>query len=78
VAKLDFKLVRNRETFVGKKKNPGTISNYNSAINNFENFCMEKYGKVDIFDELKQNTEYRTPASIKDPKRNIRQWTKLH
>ena len=57
MAKLDFKLVRNRETFVNKKTNTGTIFNYNSAINNFENFCMEKYGKFDIIDELKQNTD---------------------
>jgi len=42
MAKLDLKLVRNRKTFVNKKKNAGTASNYNSAINNFENFCMEK------------------------------------
>jgi len=41
MSKLDLKLVRNRETFVKKKKNTGTASNYNSAINNFENFCME-------------------------------------
>ena len=50
---LDLKLVRSRETFVSKKKNAGTASNYNSAINNFENFCMEKFGKADIIDDLK-------------------------
>ncbi len=57
MAKLDLKLVRNRASFVAKKKHLGTKSNYNVAINNFENFCMEKYGKVDIFDELKENSD---------------------
>lgn len=57
MAKLDFKLVRNRETFVSKKKNLGTASNYNSAINNFENFCMEKFGKPDIIEDLKKHTD---------------------
>jgi len=57
MAKLDLKLVRNRESFVAKKKHSGTKSNYNVAINNFENFCMVKYGKVDIFEELKENTD---------------------
>jgi len=52
LAKLDLKLVRNRETFVKKKKNTGTASNYKSAINNFENFCMEKFVKADIIDDL--------------------------
>ena len=57
MGKLDLKLVRNRETFVSKKKNPGTASNYNSAINNFENFCMEKYGRADLIDDLKEYTD---------------------
>jgi len=57
MAKLDFKLVRNRETFVNKKKNAGTASNYKSAINNFENFCMEKFAKVDIIEDLKGHTD---------------------
>jgi len=57
MAKLDFKLVRNRETFVNKKKNAGTASNYNSAINNFENFCMEKYGKADLIENLKEHSD---------------------
>jgi len=57
MSKLDFKLVRNRETFVNKKKNTGTASNYNSAINNFENFCMEKYAKADIIEDLKEHTD---------------------
>jgi hypothetical protein len=55
--KLDFKLVRNRATFVSKKKNIGTISNYNSAINNFENFSMEKFGRPDIIDDLREHTD---------------------
>jgi len=57
VPKLDLKLVRNRESFMMKKKNTGTASNYKSAINNFENFCMEKYGKPDIIDDLKEHTD---------------------
>ena len=39
-----------------KKKNTGTAY-YNSAINNFENFCMEKYGKSDIMEDLKEHTD---------------------
>jgi len=54
---LDLKLERNRETFMNKKRNPGTVSNYKSALNNFENFCMEKYGKADIIDDLKKHTD---------------------
>ena len=57
MSKLDFKSIRNRETFVNKKKNIGTASNYNSAINNFENFCMEKYGKADLIEDLKKHTD---------------------
>ena len=43
MAKLDLKVVRNRNTFMSKKKDPGTASNYHAAINNFENFCMLKW-----------------------------------
>ncbi len=41
------KLERSRETFMTKMttKDPKTLRSYNMAINNFENFCMEKYGK---------------------------------
>ena len=55
--KLDLKLVRNRETFVNKKKNIGTASNYKSAINNFENFCMEKHGRADLIEDLKEYSD---------------------
>jgi len=34
-------------------KDPSTQAGYEQAINNFENFCMEKYGKADIIPELK-------------------------
>ena len=37
--------------------NGGTMTTYNTALNNFENFCMEKFGKPDIIDQLKENTE---------------------
>lgn len=57
MAKLDLKLIRNKETFVNKKKNIGTASNYKSAINNFENFCMEKHGKVDVIEDLKEYSD---------------------
>jgi len=57
MAKLDLKLVRNRETFVKKKKNIGTASNYKSAINNFENFCMEKHGQADLIEDLKDYSD---------------------
>ena len=35
-------------------KDPKTLRSYNNAINNFENFCMEKYGKADFVSELKE------------------------
>ena len=57
MGKLDLKLVRNRETFVNKKKNVGTASNYKSAINNFENFCMQQHGQADLIEELKEYSD---------------------
>lgn len=57
MSELDLKLVRNKESFMMRKKNLGTASNYKSAINNFENFCMEKYGKADIIEDLKKHTD---------------------
>jgi len=57
VSKLDLGLVRNKESFLKKKKHTGTNSNYHSSINNFENFCMEKYAKADIIESLKKNTD---------------------
>ena len=34
------------------KSNQGTKINYETTINNWENFCLEKYGKPDIIDDL--------------------------
>jgi len=50
------KLERSRSTFMEKMtpKDPKTLRSYNMAINNFENFCMEKYGKADFISELKE------------------------
>ena len=49
------KLERSRETFMERMttKDPKTLRSYGVAINNFENFCMEKYGKADFVSELK-------------------------
>lgn len=51
------KLARSRITFIErmKSKDPKTLRSYNQAINNFENFCMEKHGKADIMTELKDS-----------------------
>jgi len=57
MSKLDLGLVRNKESFLKKKKHTGTNSNYNSSINNFENFCMERFGKADIIENLKKNSD---------------------
>jgi len=57
MSKLDLGLVRNKESFLKKKKHTGTNSNYNSSINNFENFCMERFGSADIIESLKKNTD---------------------
>lgn len=49
------KLQRSRETFIERMatKDEKTIRSYGVAINNFENFCMEKYGNADFVSELK-------------------------
>ncbi len=57
MSKLDLGLVRNKESFMKKKKHTGTNSNYHSSINNFENFCMERFGKADIIESLKKNSD---------------------
>ena len=51
-----LKLMRSRVTFMEKitTKDIGTQDAYKTAINNFENFCMEKYGKADYIFELKE------------------------
>jgi len=45
------KLERSRHTFMERmaSKDPKTLRSYNMAINNFENFCMEKFGKAILF-----------------------------
>jgi len=50
------KLERSRHTFMEKMitKDPKTLRSYKIAINNFENFCMEKYGKADFISKLKE------------------------
>ena len=50
------KLERTRLSFMEKmtSKDPKTLRSYNVAINNFENFCMEKYGKADFISDLKE------------------------
>jgi len=52
---MRVKLERSRNTFMARMttKDYKTIRGYNVAINNFENFCMEKYGKADFVSELK-------------------------
>jgi len=37
--------------------NEGTLSTYNVALNNFENFCMERFGEADIVEKLKGNSD---------------------
>lgn len=57
MSKLDLKIVRSKETLLLKKKHIDTSSNYNCTINNFENFSMEKYGKSDIIEDLKEHSD---------------------
>ena len=47
---------RSRESFMVKiaSKDEGTQAGYKTALNNFQNFCMEKYGKPDYVSELKE------------------------
>jgi len=51
------KLERSRSTFMEKMtpKDPKTLRSYKMAINNFENFCMEKHGKADFVSILKSS-----------------------
>ena len=48
-------LERTRKSFEERIKiqDPETQAGYKLTLNNFENFCMEKYGKIDIIDELR-------------------------
>lgn len=68
MTKLNLNLTRNRETFMKKvsNMNSGTEDNYNMALNNFENFCMEKFGKADIVDQLKENSDTEILGLLQD------------
>lgn len=50
------KLERSRLTFMEKMvtKDQKTRDGYRTALNNFENFCMERFGKADYITELKE------------------------
>ncbi|MCH8915666.1 MAG: tyrosine-type recombinase/integrase [Thaumarchaeota archaeon] len=50
------RLERTRSTFMDKisSKDPLTQRGYEIGLNNFDNFCMEKYGKADYISELKE------------------------
>jgi len=50
-----LELTRTRKSFEERitRLNISTQKGYKLAMNNFENFCMEKYGKVDIIDDIK-------------------------
>lgn len=50
------KIERSRLSFMDKmdSKDFKTLRSYNTAINNFENFCMEKKGKADFVSDLKK------------------------
>ena len=52
---MSVRLDRDRDSFMVKisSKDLGTQAGYKTALNNLENFCMEKYGKVDFISELK-------------------------
>jgi len=53
------KLERSRATFFEKMQNRDfkTIRSYNLAINNFENFCLEKEAKTDMLPVLKESDD---------------------
>jgi len=53
------RLERTRSTFMDKisKKDPSTIAGYEQAINNFESFCAERHGKIDMIADLKEYHE---------------------
>jgi len=48
-------LERTRKSFEERItiQDPETQVGYKLTLNNFENFCMEKYGKIDIIDDIK-------------------------
>lgn len=56
------KFERTRLSFMEKmtSKDPKTLRSYNVTINNFENFCMEKYGtdKSKWSDDVWEKYEY--------------------
>lgn len=53
------RLERTRASFMDKvsTKDPSTQEGYANAINNFENYCMEKYGIADFIPELREFNE---------------------
>ncbi len=52
-------LERSRSTFMDKMalRDPKTLSGYVQALNNFENYCMERHGKADIIPDLTQKNQ---------------------
>ncbi|QLH02826.1 hypothetical protein C5F47_04290 [Nitrosopumilus cobalaminigenes] len=53
------KLLRTKETFMAKMitRDPKTLEGYTHTLQNFENYCMEKTGKVDCIEDLKKFDE---------------------
>ncbi len=53
---MSIKLERSRDSFMIKvtSRNEGTREGYKIALNNFKNFCMEKFGKVDMISDIKK------------------------
>jgi len=54
-----LRLDRTRESFVKKisSKDPTTQRGYKIGLNNFDSFCMDKYGKIDCISDLKKGNE---------------------
>ncbi len=54
-----MRLDRTKETFMVKisSKDPLTQRGYKIALNNFENYCMEKFGKTEAYLELKDSPD---------------------
>lgn len=67
---------RTRQTFEEKISihDPKTQDGYKIALNSFENFCMEKYGKSNIIDDLKESKE----EAVYDVLQGWINWAKLH
>ncbi len=53
-------VTRTRDTFFKEKiasQKPGSQAGFTTTVDNFERFCMEKYGKVNIIPDLLKATE---------------------